>query len=102
MMWHTFSHCLGPMSALVSMVGGGVFDRFPRLRAGFLEANCSWAPWLVHRLDEHYGEYVGRHEITLSRSPAEVFRSNCWVSIEADEVAAPHFVSTFGDRNNFV
>jgi predicted TIM-barrel fold metal-dependent hydrolase len=99
MMWHTFSHCLGPMSALVSMLGGGVFDRFPRLRAGFLEANCSWAPWLVHRLDEHYGEYVGRHEIALSRSPAEAFRTNCWVSIEADEAASPHYVTTFGNDN---
>ncbi len=38
------------MSALVSLLGGGVLDRFPRLRVGFLEANFSWAPWLVHRI----------------------------------------------------
>jgi predicted TIM-barrel fold metal-dependent hydrolase len=99
MMWHTFSHCLGPMSALVSLIGGGVFDRFPRLRAAFLEANCSWAPWLVHRLEEHYEDYVGRHEIRLARRPSEYFLSNCWVSVEADEEPARHYVATFGDEN---
>ena len=99
MMWHSFSHSLGPMSALVSLIGGGVFDRFPHLRAGFLEANCSWAPWLLHRLEEHYAEYVGRHEIELARRPREYFLENCWVSIEADEEPARHYVATFGDAN---
>lgn len=99
MMWHTFSHSLGPMSALVSFCGGGVFDRFPRLRAGFLEANCSWAPWLLHRLDEHYDEYIGRFEITLSKDPSEFFRSNCWVSVEADEAPATLYVQALGNDN---
>ena len=99
MMWHTFSHCLGPMAALVSMVGGGVFDRFPRLRAGFLEANCSWAPWLLHRLDDHYEDYVGRHEIELALRPSAYFRRNCFVSVEADEAPADLYVQTFGDDN---
>lgn len=99
MMWHTFSHSLGPMSALVSFCGGGVFDRFPSLRAGFLEANCSWAPWLLHRLDEHYDEYVGRFEIALSKDPSEFFRSNCWVSVEADEAPATLYVQALGNDN---
>jgi predicted TIM-barrel fold metal-dependent hydrolase len=99
MMWHTFSHCLGPMSAFVSLAGGGVFDRFPRLRVGLLEANCSWAPWLVHRLEDQYEDYVGRHEISLARDPMRVFRENCFVSIEADEKPARHFVAEFGDDN---
>jgi uncharacterized protein len=98
-MWHTFSHCVGPMSAMVAMIGGGVFERFPTLRAGFLEANCSWAPWLVHRLDEQYGEYVGRFEAQLSRKPSEWFLSNCYVSIEADEAPARYYVAEFGDDN---
>jgi predicted TIM-barrel fold metal-dependent hydrolase len=99
MMWHTFSHSLGPMAALVSFCSGGVLDRFPNLRAAFLEANCSWAPWLLHRLDEHYEEYTGRHEITLGRLPSEAFRANCWVSVEADEKPATLYVETFGDDN---
>ena len=37
MLWHTFAHSLGPMSALVSMIGGGVFDRFPGVRVASVE-----------------------------------------------------------------
>ena len=99
MMWHTFSHCLGPMSALVSFCAGGVLDRFPSLRAAFLQGNCSWAPWLLHRLDEQYDEYVGRHEVKLSRLPSEAFVANCYVAVEADEKTAPLYVQTFGDDN---
>jgi predicted TIM-barrel fold metal-dependent hydrolase len=99
MMWHTFAHSLGPMSALVSLIGGGVFDRFPKLRAGFLEANCSWAPWLIYRLEDHYEDYVGRHEIKLERSVTEYFVQNCFVSVEADEGPSDLYVQRFGDDN---
>ncbi len=99
MMWHTFSHCLGPMSALVSFTAGGVFDRFPKLRAGFLEANCSWAPWLFSRLDDHYEEYIGRFEVKLERKPSDYFKSNCYVSVEPDEAPVSLYVQWFGDDN---
>jgi predicted TIM-barrel fold metal-dependent hydrolase len=99
MLWHTFSHSLGPMSALVSMIGGGVFDRFPKLRSGYLEANCSWAPWLIYRLEDHYEDYIGRHEIALKRRVSEYFAENCVVSVESDEAPSEHYVRQFGDDN---
>ena len=99
MLWHTFSHSLGPMSALVSFAGGGVLERFPRLRAGFLEASCSWAPWLLARLDDHYEEYIGRFEVKLSKLPSEHFRDNCYISVEADEKPARLVVDWMGDDN---
>jgi uncharacterized protein len=99
MLWHTFSHCVGPMAALVSFAGGGVLERFPRLRAGFLEANCSWAPWLLARLDDHYEEYIGRFEVKLTKLPSEHFRDNCYVSVEADEKPAGMIVDYLGDNN---
>jgi uncharacterized protein len=99
MLWHTFSHSLGPMAALVSFAGGGVLERFPRLRAGFLEASCSWAPWLLARLDDHYEEYIGRFEVKLSKLPSEHFRDNCYISVEADEKPAPLVVDWMGDDN---
>jgi predicted TIM-barrel fold metal-dependent hydrolase len=99
MMWHTFSQPLGIMSVVVSLCGGGVFERFPRLRAALLEGNCSWATWLLHRLDEHY-EWVGWFEAPeLSRKPSEYFLGNCFVSVEADEEPAADYVKRFGDHN---
>jgi predicted TIM-barrel fold metal-dependent hydrolase len=99
MMWHCFNQPLGCMAACVSLCGGGVLERFPNLKAAFLEGNCSWAPWLIHRLDEHY-EWVGWYEARdLSHKPSEYFRRSCFLSVDADEETVVHFLDWFGDRN---
>jgi predicted TIM-barrel fold metal-dependent hydrolase len=99
MMWHTFSQPLGIMSVAVSLTAGGVFERFPNLRAALLEGNCAWAPWLFHRLDEHY-EWVGWYEARdLTMKPSEYFRRNCYLSVEADEEPARQYIEWFGDDN---
>ena len=99
MTFHTFSHSLGPMFAMVSMTAGGVFQRFPNLRVGYLEANCSWAPWLLWRLDEHF-EWRGRFEVPeLKAKPSEYYMKNCYVSVEADEEPARWYVEAMGDDN---
>jgi predicted TIM-barrel fold metal-dependent hydrolase len=83
----------------VSLTAGGVLEHFPRLRVGLLEGNCGWAPWLFHRLDEHW-EWVGRHEVPeLERKPSEYFRSNCFLSVEAEEETVKDYVAWFGDEN---
>ena len=99
MMWHTFNQPLGMMTVAVSLTGGGVLERFPKLRVGLLEGNCGWAPWLLHRLDEHW-EWVGRYEAPeLKRKPSEYFRSNCFLAVEADEETVADYVRWFGDDN---
>jgi predicted TIM-barrel fold metal-dependent hydrolase len=99
MMWHVFNQPLGMMTVAVSLTAGGVFERFPKLRVALLEGNCSWAPWLLTRLDEHY-EWVGHYEAPeLRRKPSEYFRSNCFLSVEADEETAPQYLDWFGDDN---
>jgi len=99
MMWHVFSQPLGIMATLVSLCGGGVFERFPKLRAGLLEGNCAWAPWLLHRLEEHW-EWVGAHEAPdLKKSPVEYFLSNCYLSLEVDEEPGDMYVNKYGADN---
>ena len=95
MMWHTFNQPLGIMTAAVSITSGGVLERFPKLRVGLLEGNCGWAPWLFHRLDEHW-EWVGRYEVPeLRRKPSEYFRTNCYLSVEADEEPVRDYVAWY-------
>jgi predicted TIM-barrel fold metal-dependent hydrolase len=99
MMWHTFNQPLGMMTVAVSLAGGGVLERFPKLRVGLLEGNCGWAPWLLQRLDEHW-EWVGRHEVpSLTMKPSEYFRRNCWLAVEADEESVKYYVDAYGDDN---
>jgi len=87
------------MAVCVSLTSGGVLERFPNLRVGLLEGNCGWAPWLLHRLDEHY-EWVGRFEAPeLTMKPSEYFRRNCFLSVEAEEATVRDYVAWFGDDN---
>ena len=98
MLWHTFSQPLGIQFVTACLCGGGVLERFPDLRVALLEGNCSWAPWFLYRLDEHY-EWTGWYEAPdLTMKPSDYFRRNCWISVEADEETVPHFVEKFGDE----
>jgi predicted TIM-barrel fold metal-dependent hydrolase len=99
MLWHTFNQPIGIMATTASLTAGGVLERFPRLRVALLEGNCSWAPWLMHRLDEHY-EWAGTLDgPELRLKPSEYFRRNCFLSVESDEVTVSQYVDWFGDDN---
>lgn len=96
-LWHVFNQPLGIMTAVACMAGGGVLARFPKLRVGFLEGNCGWAPWFLARLDEHW-EWVGRHETPeLVEKPSEYFRRSCFVSVEAEEDTVKDYIAWLGD-----
>jgi uncharacterized protein len=99
MLWHPFNQPLGIMFVVACFTSGGILERFPGLRVGLLEGNCSWAPFLMYRLDEHW-EWTGRYEAPeVRRKPSEYLRSNCFLSCEADEVTARHYFDDFGDDN---
>ncbi|MFQ5934645.1 MAG: amidohydrolase family protein, partial [Dehalococcoidia bacterium] len=42
------------MMGFFSMTGGGILDRFPRLRVAFLEAGGDWLPYTVDRMRRYY------------------------------------------------
>jgi len=96
MLWHSFSQPLGIQFVTACFTGGGILQRFPDLRVALLEGNCSWAPWFMYRLDEHY-EWTGWYEAPeLTMKPSDYFRRNCWISVESDEDTVTHFIDTFG------
>ena len=55
---HIFGHRNQMQMALSACVFDGVFDRFPTLRVGFLEAGCGWLPDLVHAFHEHWEKRI--------------------------------------------
>ena len=67
------------------MCVGGVFERFPKLRVGFLEGNASWIPFWLWRMDEHYELRRNWTEGYISMAPSEYFKRQGYVSIDADE-----------------
>ncbi len=84
-MEHMVAHPFGQMAVVMDLIAGGVCDRFPGLRVGFFESGLGWIPYWLDRLDEHF-EVMGRHTPWLVRPPSEIFREQCFVSMEADEL----------------
>ena len=86
-----------------SFAGGGILDRFPKLRAIFLEGGCSWLPWYLERMDHYYpvAEFFrssfGLEPIT-SVSP-ENFKDRIYLTSEADETLLPFVLDFLGEDN---
>ncbi len=99
MLRRVFAQPLEQMLALGCFCGGGVLARHPKLRAAFLEANCSWLPWLLWRLDEAWELDGDVFAPQLKNKPSDYFRRQCVVSIEPDEVVANSVVEQFGSGN---
>ena len=53
---HIISHTMEMMLVALSVIWGGVCERFPQIRIGFLESGGGWiAPWL-DRMDRHFDD----------------------------------------------
>ena len=74
-------------SVIAQMIFGGVFERFPRLRAGFIEAGAGWVPYLLQQMDDRYWRNRYWTKCDLSLLPSEYFRRNCKVSFMYDPYA---------------
>jgi uncharacterized protein len=79
---HVVSHVFEQMTAMVALTVAGLYERFPRLRVGYLEAGCGWAPTWLDRIEEHYeiapGDYVGG-------DPHGVVNRRSWLTFETEE-----------------
>ena len=95
-MTHMISHPFEQMLAALSIIAGGVLERFPRLKVAFLESGCAWLPFWLHRMDEHYEKRA--HEVPwLTMKPSEYFRRQCMISCDPDEATIPAVVNYIGE-----
>jgi predicted TIM-barrel fold metal-dependent hydrolase len=96
--FHAIVHPAEQMMALQSLILGGTFDRFPRLRVAFMEAGCSWLPYWLYRMDEHF-ELVGwKMAPDLEMKPSEYFKRQGYISFEPDEWLVRHVIEAVGDE----
>lgn len=94
---HAVCHPMEQMMALAAFTLGGILERFPALRVGFLEGNGSWLPFWLWRLDEHL-EWAGQLEHQeLSSKPSEYFFRQCMVSVECEETPVKQAIDAVGD-----
>jgi predicted TIM-barrel fold metal-dependent hydrolase len=81
---HIISHTMEMMLACLAVIWGGVCEKHPKVRIGFLESGGGWiAPWL-DRMDRHFDDQ-GFNDSGLQTRPSELFKRNCWISFEPVE-----------------
>jgi predicted TIM-barrel fold metal-dependent hydrolase len=94
---HMCCHPMEQMSACLSLIAHGALERHPRLRVAFLESGSGWAPYWLHRMDEH-AESVPGDVRDLSMRPSDYFRRQCFISTEADD-ACVAFTAEFAPQS---
>lgn len=96
---HAAAFPLELMLASGAMIVGGVLERFPGLRVGFLEGNCGWLPWWLDRLDDQWRKYGGGEAVRLSTLPSEYFARQCFIATDVDEELLAVVIDRLGDDN---
>ncbi|MCB0997194.1 MAG: amidohydrolase [Acidimicrobiales bacterium] len=91
---HMCCHPMEQMSACLSLIAHGALERHPTLRVAFLESGSGWAPYWLHRMDQHAQDVSGDVE-ELTLAPSDYFRRQCFISTEPGDACLPNTVSTF-------
>jgi uncharacterized protein len=100
LMYFTMNLIQDPRQALTTMVVDGVFERFPRLRVGTIEAMVGWVGEWLERIDYRY-RYMG-HTSGMKRPVGEYFSRNIWISGDPEEKMFKYIVQFAGDDKFFI
>jgi predicted TIM-barrel fold metal-dependent hydrolase len=85
------------MIAMMHMIGEGVFDRYPKLRVGFMEGGAGWLPFWAERFDEHI-EKLAPQMPELKRRPSDIIRSpQVVLTCESEETGLDRVFAAAGD-----
>ena len=68
------------------MIYGGVFDRFPKLRIGLIEAGVGWIPWAANYMDRTWEMQRHWTECTIKHPPSYYFDQNVYASFISDPI----------------
>jgi predicted TIM-barrel fold metal-dependent hydrolase len=93
------------LMGFITFLGGGLLDRYPTLRVGFLEASCQWLHFLIDRMDHRYefvqqvGGGAGAAQLEAQRKPSEYLRSGqVYVSGEVEDALLPQAIELLGEE----
>jgi predicted TIM-barrel fold metal-dependent hydrolase len=91
---------VGIFVQFTSMIFQGVPVRFPGLRLAFLEIGCTWLPYWLDRMDEHW-EKRGKIETpALTRLPSQCVREQpIYFSYEPEEKLLPETIRYVGESH---
>ncbi len=99
---NALSHPIGQMMQMTAIALGGILDRFPRLRIGFLEAGTTWGIYMMDRLDRAQEIFHGEDRAEYDRRMVTPFSQHIkggrvFFSFEPEESLFPLAVEHIGE-----
>jgi len=81
---HIITHTMEMMLVALAVIWGGVCEKHPKIRIGFLECGGGWIAGWLDRMDRHFDD-KGFNDSGLKTRPSDLFRRNCWIAFEPVE-----------------
>ena len=95
----TCSHPMEQMMAMLALIEGGVLERHPKLKVGFMESGCGWLPYWLWRMDEEYECHYWEVKDNVKMKPSEYFRRQCFITFEPSEPYLDRIIADVGTDN---
>jgi len=97
---HTIGFPVSNMMQMMHMTYEGAFECFPALRVAYLEAGCTWVPYLLNRMDEEW-EKRGAEEAPLCKQKPSAYIKSARVFVHAEpgEDLLPQTLEILGDQS---
>jgi predicted TIM-barrel fold metal-dependent hydrolase len=77
---------------LVTLIASGVFERFPKLKAGVIESSIGWIPWVLSMMDHAYRAHHMWVRPVIPELPSTYFKNNCFASSLEEPDALKHLI----------
>jgi predicted TIM-barrel fold metal-dependent hydrolase len=94
---HAVAHPFEQMIAMAQLILGGVFERYPALRVGFLESGAGWVPFWMEHLE---GEWEKRPwDAPLCKSEPKDYMTcgRAYYACEPEEKTIPYVAQWVGE-----
>ena len=96
-MQHTFGRPVATMTDCAALIYGGVPEKFPKLRVGFLENRAAWVPYWMDVLDAKWAKRRSDAPL-LKAKPSEYMKAGSFFyAPEPDEKALPYVIDKIGE-----
>jgi predicted TIM-barrel fold metal-dependent hydrolase len=96
---HTIGFPVSNMMQMMHMTYEGIFEKYPNLTVGYLEAGCTWVPYLLNRMDEEWEKRGWFETPNCKKDPSEYINSGkVFVHAEASEHLIPEVVREMGQN----
>ena len=95
---HVLGFTLPVLIGFFAFLGGGILDRFPRIKVAFLEAGADWVPYLIERMDHYFhSETANNRPLPKRRATDYVRDCQVYFTCEAEEKLLPQVMGFVGE-----